>query len=567
MKGCEILNKDIILDESEINNNIVEVNDMKDVNELKEYTVNTKMEHDVEFYILDLEEEMDKDLANNNGFVITAKKGLDRAEKERTEDGIYSPKFGSVFGDEDAFKELYRCECGEFKGKIHKGEICPICSGEVTYKDKNVNMTGWFYIESYSTIHPQMFEFVSSLIGTKLLDNILKPEWETDDDGNTIKPVVDMKSKNINRYEHIGMLEFQSRFEEICEFFYSKRKAKKEVYDFIIENKDKVFTSALPTHALFLRPLVITDEDMDYLPINKKYASLSTKIYNLNNKYSVITDKNEKIVLNTLYGVLKKYEEVTAFIYETLSTKNGHIRSNILGSKLNHSGRFVITPLSGSKINQVDMPYLGFLTEFKPEIINITTKIMNITVSEANILWHRANQKFDKRMYDIMTYIVENYKTVILLNRNPTLNYGGILEMVVRRIKPDYSDLSLSIPINILNILAGDFDGDALNTVSIKDKYLEDAFSIYNPRENMIIDKNDGLFNNSFNLIKEQLICLHEFCMIPRYNDVRLREPVRIEDYKPMRKMKIKKKKTLLDEKHTDKQNKKKKIKIRKRVV
>lgn len=543
-----------------MNKDIYNESEFNDTEKDKKDIIPTE-EHDVEFYILDLEEEMDKDISNNNGFIITDKRGLDKAEKERTENGIYSPKFGSVFGDEEAFKELYRCECGEFKGKVHKDEICPICNTEVTYKDKNVEMTGWFYIESYSIIHPQMYEFLSSLIGPKILENIIRPDWDTDNDGNPIKPIIDEKSRSLNKYEHIGMIELQNRFEEICEFFYSKRKNKKEFYDFIMENREKMFTSALPVHALFLRPLVITDEDMDYLPINKKYASLSTKIYNLNNKYSIITPTNEKIVASTLYSVQKKYEEVIKFILDTLSTKNGHIRNNILGSKLNHSGRFVITPLSGSKINEVEMPYLGFLTEFRPEIINITSKIMNITVSEAYILWNRATQKFDKRIFDIMTYIVEHYKPKILLNRNPTLNYGGILEMVVKAVKQDYSDLSLSIPINILNILAGDFDGDALNTVSIKDRYLEKAFEIYDPRENMIIDKNDGLFNNSFNLIKEQLICLHEFCMIPRYDNVKLREPIKIEDYKPKKKMKIRKKKT------ESEVNKKHIMKIKKKIV
>lgn len=511
-------------------------------------------EKEVEFYILDLEDEMELDLDSGDGFKIVDKKGLDD-KNERTEDGIFSPKFGSIFGDENAFKELYRCQCGELMGKFYKDETCRICNSAVIYKDKNVKMTGWFYLEKYSVIHPQMFEFISSLIGPKYFDGMLEPKWDEDDDGNPVKPVIDPNTRNIMKYQNIGMLEFQNRFEEICEFFYSKKKDKKQIYDFIMENKDKVFTSALPVHALFLRPLVITDEDLDYIPVNKKYSSLSTKIYNLNNKYMYMTDRNEKIVASTLYGAQKKYAEAAKLIYETISTKNGHIRNQILGSRLNHSGRFVITPLSGSKINEVEMPYLGFLAEFKPEITNILTKIMDITVAEANSLWSKAYQKFDKRIYDIMTYIVENHKPMILLNRNPTLNYGGILEMRVSRVKEDYTDLTLSIPINILNILAGDFDGDALNTVSIKGKYLADAYYLYDPRYNMLIDKNDGLFNNAFNLIKEQMICVHEFCMIARDAGVRTKRVMHVGNISP----------DAFDEINGTKPKKKIKVKVKKK--
>ena len=51
------------------------------------------------------------------------------------------------------------------------------------------------------------------------------------------------------------------------------------------------------------------------------------------------------------------------------------------------------------------------------------------------------------------------------------------------------------------------FDGDILNIVSLKSKELEKAFDKYfNPRKNMYISRNDGLFNSDFNLFKDQLI-------------------------------------------------------------
>lgn len=56
------------------------------------------------------------------------------------------------------------------------------------------------------------------------------------------------------------------------------------------------------------------------------------------------------------------------------------------------------------------------------------------------------------------------------------------------------------------------FDGDILNIVSLKTKKLEEAYDkIFNPKFNMYISRNDGCFNNDFNLFKDQLIGLYEF--------------------------------------------------------
>lgn len=56
------------------------------------------------------------------------------------------------------------------------------------------------------------------------------------------------------------------------------------------------------------------------------------------------------------------------------------------------------------------------------------------------------------------------------------------------------------------------FDGDILNIISLKVKKVVKAFDkTFNPRKAMAISRNDGLFNNAFNLTKDQAIGLFEF--------------------------------------------------------
>ena len=63
---------------------------------------------------------------------------------------------------------------------------------------------------------------------------------------------------------------------------------------------------------------------------------------------------------------------------------------------------------------------------YKPEIVYTLTKLYQLTVNEALTLWKRATLKFDKRIYKIMEYLVENNNLYILLNRNPK-QYWGII--------------------------------------------------------------------------------------------------------------------------------------------
>lgn len=503
METEEILNKVTIKKIKKLSENLInDVNQSLDLPEGKSYSK-------VSFKIKSMEEYYEEDNAAGNAFIITDRVG--EVKGKRTENGIYSPKYGSIWQDENAFKERYSCECGHLQGKMYENMECEQCGSEVIFKDKNIDITGYFYLTNYYVIHPTIFNLLKSLIGKKKLNAILYPNWETEGSGKPIKPVINENTKNINKYDSIGIIEFMNRFDEILEFFYKKKK-RDDIYDLIKENRDKVFTKYLPVESTILRPFSIGEEDYYYDPINTQFTMLSCKVHDVNNKYLEMTEETEKILNMRLYAIQTRYAYIAAKISKGLNKKTGHIRSNIQGARYNNSGRYIISPMKTGKINEVDFPYLGFLEMYRPEIIHLLCKLNDLTINEAYILWKQATLQFNKRIYKIMDYMVKNYNIHILLNRNPTIAYGGIMRMRIRKIKKTYDDLTLCVPINSLGAFAGDFDGDALNTLSLKDAELSEAYELYDPRTHMIISKNDGLFDNSFNLIKDQLICLHQLC-------------------------------------------------------
>lgn len=66
---------------------------------------------------------------------------------------------------------------------------------------------------------------------------------------------------------------------------------------------------------------------------------------------------------------------------------------------------------------------------------------------------------------------------------------------------------TMSVPLEILPLLAGDFDGDALSILWIINKSVEAAAEeVFSPRYSMYISKNDGMFNNDINHQKDIII-------------------------------------------------------------
>lgn len=462
--------------------------------------------------LLNWKEEYEKDSANGVGFQVTNPQGITK-DKRRTVDGIYSPLFGTELSEEIEYTERYSCDCKELKGKFYEGMVCDTCNTPVVYKNNDIRKTGWIILNEYSLINPVMYHVLVKVIGNKNLTNIIKYTKKIDKDGQV---VVDLDEFDPNNpFYNIGMVELEERFDEVMAYYRKGLKPEKEKYfKMLEENRDKIFVRHLPVFSLLLRPILIIKDNMIYADINKKFSTLITNVDSLNKNRTKVDKKMIKILPN-LYQTQMILNEIHNMIISLIAGKNGHIRSSMLGLRTNFSSRCVIIPLIGRyKVNEVVLPYMCFLEMYKFEIINLLCKMDNITLNEANRKWHEATQQFDKRIYLVMKHILKHTKggVKVLVNRNPTLNYGSIICMTVADIKTDYEDLTMSIPINVLGILAGDFDGDVLNIVSIKDRKMAEVYDrIFNPRH-MMIDKNDGRFNRKMNLVKDQLIGLYAFC-------------------------------------------------------
>ena len=472
-----------------------------------------------------------EDIASGIGFDIDDVKAIDKNDK-RSDRGIYSNLFGTELSDDIESNDTYSCKCKKLQGAFYYDEknpvYCPNCGEPVKKNVTDMKKTGWITLrEGIHLINPLYYYMMEKLIGSKNLNNIIFYNKDRDEDGNIIYNMDYFDDKN--PFYTIGMIEFYERFDEILDYYHenitgvpSVRQNKEEIYQFLKANKESVFCNHFPVYTLLLRPILIIKNtaknkknNMIFADINSKYQLLVTNVCDLNKDDTTFDLKSLK-VLPLMYQsqtILNKIHKTT--IDNQISGKEGHIRGSMLGERVNFSARAVIVPLIGHyQLNEIKLPYLMFLELYKYEIMNLLCRLDKMTINESIKRWNKALERFDKRIYQIMKLIIEKTKGGLycFINRNPSLNYGSMLVMKVIDVKSDYDDLTMSVPLNVLGLLAADFDGDVMNIISIKSREFVNHYkNIFDPRM-MLIDRNNGKFNRKLSLIKDQMIGLYAFC-------------------------------------------------------
>lgn len=464
------------------------------------------------------------DILNGDGFTITepAEVSLD-GSKQKSLYGPQSPLYGTTYEDEQSFIERYRCRCGAFKGRQFEGEICPNCGTPIENRGSNINVTGWISLGNNRIVNPYYYRLLQGAIGKTVFPDIISAKYKITTDGRQIRlKEEEMDSKPSSPYAGIGIDSFYEQYENIIRYFMSVKKNKISTLTLLLKQKRSVFTSHIPVVSTLLRPQSVTSDTFYFNSIDKIINTTFTLSENLKKCISVEKDF-------ILLRLQNKVNSMWDILFTELNGKEGHIRGEMLGGSLNYTSRNVIVPDPTLRDNQIDLSYNTFLEVFKYKIIWYIMKLDDVTLSKAHAIWKSASS-FNKKVYDIMQYIIEHEDYRTLINRNPTLNFYSMLLMRIRKIKPDGSDFALSVPLSILPGLNADFDGDILNIIGLVDPSIVYMFRKFDPIERMIISRDSGLLNEYFSITKGQLIDLYYFCTIGnKENDEIETYPVRDE--------------------------------------
>ena len=210
-----------------------------------------------------------------------------------------------------------------------------------------------------------------------------------------------------------------------------------------------------------------------------------------------------------------KYKELYDEIIKIISGKKGSIRT-LFGGRYNFTARSVIAPGPDLRVDQVWLSYPALCGLLQQLIINVLHKSYFMRYNDAYKLLQESMHQENPMIRQIIEGFIKasDRGIPVLINRNPTISYGGILRMNVTGISEGYTML---IPLQVLEGLAADFDGDTLNILYIINKeFAETSDYVFNPRNAMYISKNDGLFNNSYNHKRDTIINMNTLVQLSR---------------------------------------------------
>jgi DNA-directed RNA polymerase subunit beta' len=257
------------------------------------------------------------------------------------------------------------------------------------------------------------------------------------------------------------------------------------------------FIKALPVIPAALRPMVALDGGRQATSdINDLYR----RVINRNNRLKKLYDikapdvilRNEKRILQeavdalldnsmkgngpAFSGINPGQKRSLKSIADNLKGKRGIFRQNLLGKRVDYSGRSVIVVGPDLKLNQCGLPKHMALELFKPFVISqILSKELAFSIKGAN----RMIEDRDEEVWSILEDIIKD--KYVLLNRAPTLH-----RLSVQAFQPVLIEgNAIQLHPLVCSPFNADFDGD---TMSVHVPLSEEAQ--YEAHNIMASDKN-----------------------------------------------------------------------------
>jgi len=395
-----------------------------------QYPFNVDYEFRTRLERINLDKEMEADIAANKGFFIKEPQAINKTLK--SSDSIYSERFMKTLQDPDAFTDRYSCKDHCTEGRDNKGMTCPICHTEVKFVGDDFEIFGWIRIkEPYAIIHPNLYKSIAYFIGVGTLENIIEPEIELDYNGLPVsgydKRVNKKKAKR--RYSKrtgkidetfagIGMMEFRERFDEIMDYFLTKNKGnKREYYDDIMANRDIIFMHNVPVYSTGLRPFKTEGKRFTFEGTNAIFNIMAKIAAKINNDELSIY-RNKKYRNTLLWDMQEKYNKLYAEIENICSNKKGSVRM-LVGGRCSFTSRLVIIPDPLLRMDEIKISYYSLVELLQQTIINILASSFNTSYAKAYMMWWRSQITPSPRVREIIENLIQASGGInVLINRN-----------------------------------------------------------------------------------------------------------------------------------------------------
>jgi len=400
----------------------------------------------------------------------------------------------------------WECACGKYKRIKHKGIVCDRCGVEVTQSKVRRERMG--HIDLITPVsHIWFFKTMPSRIGNLLelsiraLEKVLYYEEYI---------VTDPKETPLKKKQLLSEEEYQRALEQYGSTGFSAKMGAEAVRDLLKEleldkltqkyqrqvraskskqararsikilkvidsfrkssNKPEwMILDCIPVIPPDLRPLVALDggrfatsdlNDLYRRVINrnnrlKKLIELKAPDVIIRNEKRMLQEAVDALFDNGRHGrpVLGAGNRPLKSLSDMLRGKQGRFRQNLLGKRVDYSGRSVIVVGPELKLNQCGLPKKMALELFEPFIIRKLKERGHVhTIKSAKKMVERAKPE----VWDILEEVINEHP--VLLNRAPTLHRLGIqaFEPVLIEGK------AIRIHPLVCTAFNADFDGDQM---------------------------------------------------------------------------------------------------------
>ena len=368
----------------------------------------------------------------------------------------------------------YECLCGKYKRMKYKGIICEKCGVEVTLSRVRRERMGhielaapvahiWFlkslpsrigmlmdmtlkdlerilYFEYYVVIEPGL----TPLADRQLLseDEYLKAQEEYGPDSFTAMIGAEairemLKALDLEKLAADLRVEIAESTSELKPKKLAKRLKLIEAFTQSGNKPEWMILTAVPVIPPDLRPLVPLDGGRF---ATSDLNDLYRRVINRNNRLKRLIElrapdiiiRNEKRMLQEAVDALfdngRRGRVITGAnkrplksLADMLKGKQGRFRQNLLGKRVDYSGRSVIVVGPELKLHQCGLPKKMALELFKPFIYSrLDAKGLSTTVKQAK----KLVEKEKPEVWDILDEVIREHP--VLLNRAPTLHRLGI---------------------------------------------------------------------------------------------------------------------------------------------
>ncbi|QJC34602.1 DNA-directed RNA polymerase subunit beta' [Enterobacteriaceae endosymbiont of Donacia crassipes] len=367
----------------------------------------------------------------------------------------------------------YECLCGKYKRLKHRGVVCEKCGVEVTQTKVRRDRMGhielaspiahiWFlkslpsriglllnmplkdiekvlYFESYVVIE----EGMSSLERKQILSeeqyvNLLE-EFGNEFEAKMGAEAIQYLLKNINLKKECKLLrnELLNTNSETKRKKIAKRIKLLESFIYSGNKPEWMIMNILPVLPPDLRPLVPLDggrfatsdlNDLYRRVINrnnrlKRLLELSAPDIIIKNEKRMLQEAVDALLDNGRRGksIIGSNKRPLKSLADMIKGKQGRFRQNLLGKRVDYSGRSVITVGPYLHLHQCGLPKKMALELFKPFIYSkLEINGFATTIKSAK----KMVEKEEPIVWDILDEVIKGHP--VLLNRAPTLHRLGI---------------------------------------------------------------------------------------------------------------------------------------------